>query len=303
MNKFLFFVAVAMAAVWVGCSDSDSKDIAGATTEQNGIALNSSSSGNALNLSNSAELSSSSDLSISSAVLAGDTLKELSSSSSFESVLPEDTTCCKQDDTLSSFDPMHLRDSVLARFETGRGTPGYGQSHDSSVVDPMPTTSSSRTEYRFKTEQEVFYEAADCYVSIFEQESGVRIIYSGKELKGSFARISLYYPEDGVLLRLVNNAYWGGACEEDLAAFKSECENELGVFRDYKNGVGCTQNGKMEAACATLADAGSPRAMLQREANLYKRICDSNPTPAARECSVYCRIENNVSVCDTTCSE
>ena len=120
MNKFLFFVAVAMAAVWVGCSDSDSKDIAGATTEQNGIALNSSSS----------------------AKFAGDTLKELSSSSSFESVLPEDTTCCKQDDTLSGFDSKHLRDSVLARFEAGAGTPGYGQSHDSSVVDPMPTTSS-----------------------------------------------------------------------------------------------------------------------------------------------------------------
>ena len=130
----------------------------------------------------------------------------------------------------------------------------------------------------------MFYEAADCYVSIFEQESGVRIIYSGKELKGSFARISLYYPEDGVLLRLVNNSYWGGACEEDLVAFKSECENELGIFRDYKNGVGCTQNGKMEA-------------------NLYKRICDSTPILPARECSVYCRIENDVSVCDTTCSE
>lgn len=194
-------------------------------------------------------------------------------------------------------DPNHLRDTILARF--GKATMGYAQ--DSSAA--QPTTSSSYTEYNFTTSREAFFEEQDCNVSIYEQEAGARALFGTKEQKGSFVATSLYYQEDGVLLRLVNNAYWGGACEQDLAAFENECEMEQGLFIDYLSGTGCNF-GKLQLACALLVGSDSMQTVLQSEAILYKQKCEINVISEEMPCTVVCRINAEMeALCDTTCSE
>lgn len=194
-------------------------------------------------------------------------------------------------------DPNHLRDTVLAHFD--KATKGYAQ--DSGAV--QPTTSSSHTDYNFTTLREAFFEEQNCYVSIYEQEAGARVLFGTKEQKGSFVATSLYYQEDGVLLRFVNNAYWGGACEQDLAAFENECEMEQGLFNDYLNGTGCNF-GKLQLACALLVGSDSVRTVLQSEAILYKQKCEINVIPEEKPCTVVCGINAGMETqCDTTCSE
>ena len=113
---------------------------------------------------------------------------------------------------------------------------------------------------------------------------------------------SLVYAEEGVVLRLLNSYYTDGSCESDYNAFRTKCEGEFGVFKDYKNGTGCSQNQKLELACAYGADFSSTRSMLQREANLYKRDCEGG-APENQVCGVHCRVIDNVSSCDTVCSD
>lgn len=223
-----------------------------------------------------------------------DTLTTSSSSSIQEETSSSSTASANADSlkTDSLFDPKHLRDSILARFDMA--TAGYAQEPSTA----QPTTSSSHTSYNFKTEKEVFYEENGCYVNIYENESGARYLPSRKG--GYFEMTSLVYPEEGVVLRLLNNSYWGGSCESDSKTFLEECENEGGILKDYKDGKGCSQNQKLELACAFLVDFSSTRAMLQREANLYKRDCDGAPQAQAQECSVSCSMVDEVH-CDTIC--
>lgn len=167
-----------------------------------------------------------------------------------------------------------------------------------------PSTSSSMTSYNFTTAQERFYEENGCFVSIYESESGVRYLPSRSD--GSFVMTSLVYLDEEIVLRLLNNSYWSGACDSDLENFRAECERENGVFRDYKDGKGCSQNQKIEAACAVHISEETLYGNLEKEAVRYREDCISYSSGDSSEspCSITCRIDADMeSHCDTTCNE
>ncbi|MBR4783841.1 MAG: hypothetical protein IK012_01120 [Fibrobacter sp.] len=283
MNKFaLILVPVLFAAAMLAsCSDMSSEKMTGATTEPNDIAREeSSSTSETVNgLDTTGVKYSSSTKKLSSAAM----MIYSSSSDQGDTLLPPISDVIKT-----------ACDSVLAKFDLV--TMGTAQDTGSS----QPSTSSSHTAYNFQTEREAFYEENGCYVSIYEGEAGVRYLPSRT---GAYIEMtSLVYAEEGVVLRLLNSYYTDGSCESDYNAFRTKCEGDLGVFKDYKNGKGCSQNQKLELACAYGADFSSTRSMLQREANLYKRDCEG-VTPENQVCGVHCRVIDNVSSCDTICSD
>ena len=178
-----------------------------------------------------------------------------------------------------------------------------GQNMDSAGTI-NPATSSSMTTYDFTTAQERFYEENGCFVSIYECESGVRYLPSRSD--GHFEMISLVYPDEEIVLRLLNNSYWSGSCDSDLENFHAECERENGVFMDYKNGNGCSQNQKIEAACAVHVSEETLYGNLEKEAIRYREDCVNYTSNNSSEspCSITCRIDTDMeSHCDTTCNE
>ena len=271
MNKsmLLLMSILCAAAAFVSCSEASK--LSGATTEPNGIATEEADTATeGASSSAKAVSSSSANMHFSSSVY-------LSVSSSSGAAVVIDTL------VPISEEKQKLCDSVLAAFE--HTTTGQG-------------SGISRTGFDFKSESELFYATQNCSVNVYEQEAGVRILYGDG---GRLENTSLYYQERGVLLRLLNNTYGGGTCEQDFVEFKKNCGKDAGVFKDYNDGEGCSL-GKLELACVSLADAGATRAMLQREANLYKRVCQGITVPGDQECSATCRIVDNEMACDTVCN-
>lgn len=279
MNKFalLFVYAVAAVTLFASCSDTDASEMTGATTEPNTVSVESSGAA----LSSDAETvksSSSSDLKHSSSVNAG-----------------------MQQDSLKlpmSQEMQDLCDSILNSLSGS-----YSQNLDSKGGSAS-STESSVTTYDFKSEREAFYEENGCYVSVYEEESGVRYLPSREG--GFFEITSLVYPEKEIVLRMLNNSYWSEFCEKDFEVFRKECEIENGIFKDYKDGKGCSQNQKIEAACAISMPGISLREILEKEAGRYRNDCVYSvaATPKDDPCTIICRIETGMeSYCDTTCNE
>lgn len=284
MNKFALLLMSILwaAAALVSCSDANK--LSGATTEPNGIANEESEITNSLSSDNTKLSSMAVVAPSSSAQTVSSSSAKASTSSSTNASISSSSTGNVQIDTLVvpiSEEMQKLCDSVLAAFEctaTGEGV--------------------SRTGVDFESGSELFYATQSCSVNIYEQESGVQILYGDG---GRLENTSLYYQEKGVLLRLLNNTYGGDTCEQDFIEFKKNCRKETGVFKDYNDGEGCSL-GKLELACVTVVDASSTRAMLQREANLYKKVCQGITVPGDQECSATCEIVGNEMACDTVCN-
>ncbi|MBR4915485.1 MAG: hypothetical protein IKZ45_00165 [Fibrobacter sp.] len=298
MNKFVLLLMSILCAAAVLVSCSEASKLSGATTEPNGMASGESETVNTLS-STSDKLSSgmvevpsssaTTGSSNSAVTVSSSSAKAVSSSSanrptssSMNASISSSSEWGMIIDTLTppmSEEAKRLCDSVLAAFEntTGQGV--------------------SRTGFDFESGGELFYTTQSCSVNIYEQESGVRILYGDG---GRLENTSLYYQEKGVLLRLLNNTYGGGTCEQDLVEFKKNCRKESGVFKDYNDGEGCSL-GKLELACVSVVDASSTRAMLQREANLYKKVCQGITVPGDQECSATCEFVGNEMACDTVC--
>lgn len=283
MNKFALLLMSILwaAAALVSCSDANK--LSGATTEPNGIANEESEITNSLSSDNTKLSSMAVVAPSSSAQTVSSSSAKASTSSSTNASISSSSAGNVQIDTLVvpiSEEMQKLCDSVLAAFEctaTGEGV--------------------SRTGFDFESGSELFYATQSCSVNIYEQESGVQILYGDG---GRLENTSLYYQEKGVLLRLLNNTYGGDTCEQDFIEFKKNCRKESGVFKDYNDGEGCSL-GKLELACVTVVDASSTRAMLQREANLYKKVCQGITVPGDQECSATCEIVGNEMACDTVC--
>lgn len=284
MNKFALLLMSILwaAAALVSCSDANK--LSGATTEPNGIANEESETTNSLSSDNTKLSSMAVVAPSSSAQTVSSSSAKASTSSSTNASISSSSAGNVQIDTLTvpiSEEMQKLCDSVFAAFEctaTGEGV--------------------SRTGFDFESGGELFYATQSCSVNIYEQESGVQILYGDG---GRLENTSLYYQEKGVLLRLLNNTYGDGACEQDFIEFKKNCRKETGVFKDYNDGEGCSL-GKLELACVTVVDASSTRAMLQREANLYKKVCQGITVPGDQECSATCEIVGNEMACDTVCN-
>ena len=305
MNKFSLFLTllVCCTAVMVSCSDADPSKLSGATTEPSGVAMDSSETKNTLSStsdklsSGTVEVPSSSATtgsSNSAVTVSSSSAKAVSSSSanrptssSMNASISSSSEWGMIIDTLNppmSEEVKRLCDSVLTAL-------------DLTAMGPGQDTIPSRTGFVFYSESELFYATGTCSVNIYEQESGVRILY-GDESR--LENTSLYYQDKNLLLRLLNNTYSGGTCAQELEEFKKNCRKESGMFRDYNNGEGCSL-GRLELACASVVDAGSTRAMLQREANLYKKVCQGNSVPGDQECSATCEIVGEEMACDTVC--
>ena len=187
-------------------------------------------------------------------------------------------------------------DSVLNGL-TGSQGQNYGRNMD-SAGSINPATSSSMTAFNFTTARESFYEENGCSVSIYESESGVRYLPSRSD--GFFVMTSLVYLDEEIVLRMLSNSY------SDLENFRAECERENGVFRDYKDGKGCSQNQKIEAACAVHVSEETLYGNLEKEAIRYREDCISysSDNSSERPCSITCRIDTDMeSHCDTICNE
>lgn len=308
MNKFMLILMSILwaAAAFVSCSGADPSKLSGATTEPNGTANEESETTNTLSSDNTklssvavaASSSSAMVKSSNSATEGASSSAKAGSSSSAKAVSSSSVNAVysssRHAGVSSSSGSNTITDTLLVPI------PEEMQKRCDSVLAAFENTADqgvSRTGFDFKSESELFYATQSCSVNIYEQESGVRILYGDG---GHLENTSLYYQDRGVLLRLLNNTYGGGACEQDLFEFKKNCRKESGVFKDYNNGEGCSL-GKLELACASVVDASAPRAMLQREANLYKKVCQGIIVPGDQECSATCEFVGNEMACDTVC--
>ena len=268
----LAFIPV-IFAFFVSCADSESDNkLTGATAEPNAVAQESSDS-------KTVESSESVHM-------------EEPSSASEETIGSGNGTSGPDLSHEPSSDEMQtLCDSVLAEF--ANGIIGSQSSGESNLVP-----ASSQAYFNFTTVSNVVYEEGSCRVEIYEDESGVRQVNGEGGLRENVSR---YYQKNGVLLQVANGIYQGDGCEQDLEAFRRKCGNDAGVFRDLNDGLGCPA-GKLELACVSIVD-GSPKGVLQREANLYKRMCEGEIAPKNKECDARCENVGSERVCDTTCRD
>ena len=275
MNKRIMPLALIPVAFafFVSCADSESDNkLTGATAEPNAVAQESSDS-------KTVESSESVHM-------------EEPSSASEETIGSGNGTSGPDLSHEPSSDEMQtLCDSVLAEFADG--IIGSLPSGESNLVP-----ASSQAYFNFTTVSNVFYEEGSCRVEIYEDESGVRQVNGEGGLRENVSR---YYQKNGVLLQVANGIYQGDGCEQDLEAFRRKCGNDAGVFRDLNDGLGCPA-GKLELACVSIVD-GSPKGVLQREANLYKRMCEGEIAPKNKECDARCENVGSERVCDTTCQD
>ncbi len=303
MNKFSLFLTllVCCTAVMVSCSDADPSKLSGATTEPSGIAQEEAGSTSSLS-SDTAKLSSGEVVAHSSSATAKSSNSVTDgASSSAKAVSSSSANAEVMQDTLNLSMTQEMREKCDSIMNALVGT--YEQKLDSTggISSTMP---SSITTYNFSTTRESFYEENGCFVSLYEKESGVRYLPSRKGVSSEIT--SLVYPNEGIVLRMLNNSYTEDLCELDLDDFRTECERENGVFRDYKDGTGCLRNQKIEAACAFRMSGESLRNNLEKEANHYRHDCINRTFEKHEEnpCTVVCRIEADMEAhCDTTCNE
>ena len=293
-GALLLFVIVLFAA----CSNSD--NLAGVTTEPNDIAKETENG-----LSASVELSSGSEtsggtgeetaLSCEKNVSrsSSSASRKRSSSSAFAVALSSATVIL---DVIPESQRAVL-DSVLSSLE---GNNGFAQSDDSTH---LPTTSSSKTAYNFRTSGQSYFEQSQCFVRLYEDEYGVQMLGG---LHGFFMQTTLVLQDKHVVLRMLNNNYWGGnlvtECRTDSASFQKNCESNSGVFRNYRTGSGCESvGGSLQLACAMpMTETAAVSELLTDEAEMYKRNCKSEQIKEP-VCTEVCETSDAGESCQMSC--
>ena len=277
-GALLLFVIVLFAA----CSNSD--NLAGVTTEPNDIAKETENG-----LSASVELSSGSETSGGTGEeVALSCEKDVSKSSSSSAAVILDVIPESQRAVL---------DSVLSSLE---GNNGFAQSNDSTH---LPTTSSSKTAYNFRTAGQSYFEQSQCFVRLYEDEYGVQMLGG---LHGFFMQTTLVLQDKHVVLRMLNNNYWGGnlvtECRTDSASFQKNCESNSGVFRNYRTGSGCESvGGSLQLACAMpMTETAAVSELLTDEAEMYKRNCKSEQIKEP-VCTEVCETSDAGESCQMSC--
>ena len=277
-GALLLFVIVLFAA----CSNSD--NLAGVTTEPNDIAKETENG-----LSASVELSSGSETSGGTGEeTALSCEKDVSKSSSSSATVILDVIPESQRAVL---------DSVLSSLE---GNNGFAQSDDSTH---LPTTSSSKTAYNFRTSGQSYFEQSQCFVRLYEDEYGVQMLGG---LHGFFMQTTLVLQDKHVVLRMLNNNYWGGnlvtECRTDSASFQKNCEFNSGVIRNYRTGSGCESvGGSLQLACAMpMTETAAVSELLTDEAEMYKRNCKSEQIKEP-VCTEVCETSDAGESCQMSC--
>lgn len=282
MSKILRVLPLFAIILFMACSDSG--DLAGVTTEPNDVAKESENA-----LSASVGISSASETSGGTGEEAAISCEKnvFKSSSSSAAVILD-----VMPDSLRA-----VLDSVLAILEENNG---FAQSNDSTH---SPTTSSSKTSYDFKTQGKTYSEQSQCYVRLYEEENGVQMVGG---LHGFFMQTTLVLRNERVVLRMLNNSYWGGnlvtECRTDSMSFQKNCESQSGVFRNYRTGSGCeSAGGVLQLACAIpMPENAVISALLTDEAEMYKRNCKSEPIKEP-VCTVVCETGDGDESCHMSC--
>ena len=188
-------------------------------------------------------------------------------------------------------------DSILSSLD---GNKGFAQSNDST---PSPTTSSSKTAYDFKTKGQSYLGDAQCSIMLYEDENGVQMIGG---LHGFLMQTTLVFDDAKVVLRMVNNNYWGGDivtdCRADSISFRKNCESQSGVFRNYRTGSGCESiGGVLQLACAIpMPEKATVSELLTDEAEMYKQSCKSEPLKEP-DCTIVCDMNEAGESCQMSC--
>jgi hypothetical protein len=293
-GALLLFVIVLFAA----CSNSD--NLAGVTTEPNDIAKETENALSAsVGISSASEtsggtgeetaLSCEKNVSRSSSSAS----RKRSSSSAFAVALSSATVIL---DVIPESQRAVL-DSVLSSLE---GNNGFAQSDDSTH---LPTTSSSKTAYNFRTAGQSYFEQSQCFVRLYEDEYGVQMLGG---LHGFFMQTTLVLQDKHVVLRMLNNNYWGGnlvtECRTDSTSFQKNCESNSGVFRNYRTGSGCESvGGSLQLACAMpMTETAAVSELLTDEAEMYKRNCKSEQIKEP-VCTEVCETSDAGESCQMSC--
>ena len=281
MNRSFLTLLILEIILFVACSNSD--DFAGVTTEPNDSALETPN-----------DVTETYLLSSSAGTFGGTT--EEAGLSSVSMTLPSSSSAAVVPDVMLETRRAVL-DSVLSSLE---GNKGFAQSNDST---PSPTTSSSKTAYDFKTKGESFLDDAQCYIRLYEYENGVQMIGG---LHGFLMQTTLVFDGAKVVLRMVNNNYWGGDivtdCRADSISFRKNCESQSGVFRNYRTGSGCESiGGVLQLACAIpMPEKATVSELLTDEAEMYKQNCKSEPVKEP-DCTIVCEMNEAGESCQMSC--
>ena len=307
MNRRLLTLLLFGILLFAACSNSD--DLVGVTTEPNDVAKETVNA-----LSASVVISSGSETSggtVEEAVMSSEKAVSKSSSSSARkrsssskyiatsSVsmnVPTSSSAAVILDVVPESQRAVL-DSILSSLDANNG---FAQSNDSTH---SPTTSSSKTAYNFKTDGQSYLEQAQCSVRLYEDENGVQMIGG---LHGFFMQTTLALYDKHVILRMLNNNYWGGDivtdCRTDSISFQKNCESQSGMFRNYRTGSGCESiGGALQLACAIpMPENATVSELLADEAEMYKQNCKSEPIKEP-VCTITCETDDENGPCFMSC--
>ena len=307
MNRRLLTLLLFGILLFAACSNS--VDLVGVTTEPNDVAKETVNA-----LSASVVISSGSETSggtVEEAVMSSEKAVSKSSSSSARkrsssskyiatsSVsmnVPTSSSAAVILDVVPESQRAVL-DSILSSLDANNG---FAQSNDSTH---SPTTSSSKTAYNFKTDGQSYLEQAQCSVRLYEDENGVQMIGG---LHGFFMQTTLALYDKHVILRMLNNNYWGGDivtdCRTDSISFQKNCESQSGMFRNYRTGSGCESiGGALQLACAIpMPENATVSELLADEAEMYKQNCKSEPIKEP-VCTITCETDDENGPCFMSC--
>jgi len=307
MNRSLLTLLLFEILLLAACSNSD--DLVGVTTEPNDVAKETVNA-----LSASVVISSGSETSggtVEEAVMSSENAVSKSSSSSARkrsssskyiatSSVSMNVPTSSSAAVITDVIPESQRavfDSILSSLD---GNKGFAQSNDST---PSPTTSSSKTAYDFKTKGQSYLGDAQCSIMLYEDENGVQMIGG---LHGFLMQTTLVFDDAKVVLRMVNNNYWGGdivtECRTDSISFRKNCESQSGVFRNYRTGSGCESiGGVLQLACAIpMPEKATVSELLTDEAEMYKQSCKSEPLKEP-DCTIVCDMNEAGESCQMSC--
>ena len=120
---------------------------------------------------------------------------------------------------------------------------------DAGIDDMISMTSSSKTYYRFTTEQVKIYDTLGIYVNAYYEEKG--LCGNDNRVGGSaiFTYRLLNSPTDSIRTFvgwLLDGAYWSDNCVQDSTYFSNRCAELVGELVDYNEG--CSVN-KLQLSC------------------------------------------------------
>lgn len=165
------------------------------------------------------------------------------------------------------------------------------------LIDSVPTG------HYFKASGEKYYSHRKCNVTLYGEESGTQMFYTGGN--GWYMETSLLLAKDEVMVEKIRNGYAPEnqeGCEADRAAFQLRCASYNGVYKDYNGENGCKRF-VLQNACAIplFGQVITPEILTQEAENYYKVRCDSVVTREGPDTLAAGGMPNSATECYSVC--